>query len=231
MTKVTTGVPGLDKLLNGGIPAGKTVLVSGPAGTGKTTLAAHFIEEGIRRGEPGIFITLEEDRDKLKADLASIGIDMRGFTMLGGNAAELAHWRKRIKAGWQDIITEIEDVVRANRAKRVALDSINGLLMLIDTPSERRAALLDLSNSLGRLGCTGMLTSESHGRDDMSSWGFEEFVVDGVINIMEIRFENYYRHAISVRKMRGTAHDRSIVAAELTNKGLVVYPDEKVICA
>jgi len=229
--RVSSGVPGLDELLNGGIPDGKVVLVTGPAGTGKTTFAAQFVSEGVRRGERGVFVTLEQDREKLKSDLCGVGIDMTGVTFLGGNAAELSHWRKKVKANWPDMIAEVEEVVRERRAKRVVIDSINGLLMLIDSGSERRSALLDLSNALSRLGCTVVMTSETQNTNNLSVWGFEEFVVDGVISIMELNFENYYRHALSVRKMRGTAHDRSIVACALTDSGLIVYPDERVIPA
>jgi circadian clock protein KaiC len=229
MVRVNTGVPGLDKLMGGGIPAGKVVLVAGPAGTGKTTLAAQFVAAGCKKGEPGILVTLDQDRNKLKGDLEMLGIDCSKITFLGGNAVELDRWRRKVKAGWPDLIAELAEVIKAKRAKRVAVDSINGLLLLFDNDADRRMALSGMVNALSELGVTAILTGETHGNGEISWWGFEEFVVDGVISIMELRFENYYRHALAVRKMRGTAHDRGIVSAALTDRGLVVYPDEKVI--
>ena len=76
MKRLTTGTPGLDTLLQGGIPAGRTVLVSGTTGTGKTILGAQFLAAGVAQGEPGVLLSLEQDAGKLKEDLASVAIDV-----------------------------------------------------------------------------------------------------------------------------------------------------------
>jgi len=230
--RISSGIKGLNGMLNGGFIPGSTVLVAGQAGSGKTTFAMQFLYDGARNGEHGLFITLEQDREKLIADMAAIGMNlpkMRGVTIIGGSIGEIMRFRKMVKAWLDDFLSEIQEVVCETKAKRIAIDSINLFLMLFEGEEDKRFALLQLTSLLNRLGCTVMLTCETQDNMSLSWYGFEEFVVDDVITLMNVNLEHYFKHALSVRKMRGSAHDKSIVSYEITPKGLVVYPKDVVM--
>jgi KaiC/GvpD/RAD55 family RecA-like ATPase len=230
--RISSGIKGLNTMLDGGFIPGTTVLVSGQAGSGKTTFAMQFIYDGAKNGEHGLFITLEQDRDKLIADMAAVGMNipkLKGVTIIGGSVGEIMRFRKMVKAKLEDFMDEIQEVVCQTRAKRVAIDSINLFLMLFEAEEDKRFAMLQLISMLNKLGCTLMLTCETQENLSMSWYGFEEFVVDDVITLMNVKLDHYFKHALSVRKMRGSAHDNSIVSYEITPKGLVVYPDDVVI--
>jgi KaiC/GvpD/RAD55 family RecA-like ATPase len=112
-------------------------------------------------------------------------------------------------------------------AKRVVLDSVNLFLMLFDTDPERRRAMFALSKMLTDLGCTSLLTCEVKENTNSLSWyGFEEFVVDGVIVLYSMREKSAFLQGIAVRKMRMVKHRRNIVPYEITDKGLIVYPTQ-----
>jgi KaiC/GvpD/RAD55 family RecA-like ATPase len=233
--RLSTGVRGLNAMTSGGFIPGTTILVSGQAGTGKTTFAMQFIYEGAKAGEPGLFITMEQDKGKLMCDMASVGMDIpkmgKKISIIGGNIGEIMRIRKLVKSNLNDFLAEIEDVVRQNKIRRVALDSMNLFLMLFEEEEDRRYAMLELCYRLNKLSCTTVLTCETKGPEMTSWYGFEDFVVDDVIALMNVRMEHYYKHALSVRKMRGSAHDKSIVAYEITPKGVVVNSEDVVIPA
>ena len=232
--RLSSGVRGMNKMLGGGFIPGTTILVSGPAGSGKTTFAMQFLYEGAKKGERGLFITMEQDKNRLVADMSAVGMNipkMKGITLIGGSVAEVMRYQKMLKANLEDFLTEIEEVVRSKKIKRVCMDSINLFLMLFERDEEKRTAMLALSHLLNKLGCTAILTCETRDNNSLSWYGFEEFVVDDVITLMNIKMEHYFKHALTVRKMRGSAHDKSIVAYDITKNGLVVYPEDVVIPA
>jgi len=233
MKQIKTGTEGLDKLLNGGLPERRNILVSGSAGTGKTILGAQFLKQGVKAGETALHISFEQDEKKLAEDLIQIGIDTDAlektgnFKIIGGPIGALRRAQYKTKAKKQDILGEIEKVVKEQGAKRVVVDSINLFFMLF-APPEKRDALAELCSLLSDKGCTAILTSEvEEGSRKLSAHGFEEFVVDGVIAIYRIAFENTFERAISVVKMRGIPHSKAIRALKISNKGLKVYPDQE----
>jgi len=231
--RVDTGIRGLDQMLNGGLLPGKVILVSGPAGTGKTTFAMHFVFAGTKKGEHGLFITLEQNKKKMTEDMLSVGMDVKGnrkLTIVGGSMADIMRFQKKVKAKPQDFLDEIEEIVKKNNVKRVVIDSSNLFLMLFKDDEERRNALLSLTEMLSCLGCTAVLTSEvKENTKDLSWYGFEEFVVDGVITLTnDVSYDKYYKNAIAVRKMRGTAHDKSVVEYKITDKGVIVFPESAI---
>jgi len=232
--RVRTGISGLDKMLRGGFLRGRNILVSGPAGTGKTTLAMQFVYNGVMRyRESGLYVTLEESKDKIYEDMKKFGMDLKKaertgrFLLIGGPIASITSYMEHVDAKVNHIIKEIEEVIKEKKIKRVAIDSINLFTMLLKDQKERRTALAALGNMLSSLGCTSILTSETkEGSMDLSRYGMEEFVVDGVLVLYLVRQGSQFAPGIVIRKMRGTDHEKEIKLYRITDKGIVVYPDE-----
>jgi len=81
--KVATGIPGFDQVAMGGLPARRATVVAGQAGSATTVFAAQFLAEGVRRGAPGVFVTLEEPAPDLRANLRILGVDVAGWESSG----------------------------------------------------------------------------------------------------------------------------------------------------
>ena len=231
--RVKTGIEGLDLMLKGGFLKGRNILLSGPSGSGKSTLALQFVYEGSFNGEKTLYVTLEENKEKLTEDMKKLGFDLESLrdnenlVLLGGPIAKLTTTMKKVDADIYNIIGEIEEIVKEKNITRVVIDSINLLTMLVDEESERRKSLAALSNTLSSLGCTSILISETEeGTMKLSRYGIEEFIVDGVVVLYLVRQGSRFVPGIVIRKMRGSDHDKEIRVFKITNKGIIVYPQE-----
>ena len=232
--RIKTAIEGLDVMLKGGFLPSRNILLSGPCGSGKTILAMHFVYNGAMHfNEPGLFVTLEESKQKIYQDMAKFGMDLKkaeasgNFILIGGPVASLRTHMSKVDADIKDIIEEIEEIIKEKGIKRVAIDSINLLTMLLDEDAEKRKALASLCNTLSSLGCTSILTSETReGSMALSRYGIEEFVVDGVVVLYLVRQGSSFVPGITIRKMRGSSHDKEIRVYKITDKGIVVYPTE-----
>lgn len=232
--KIKTGMPGLDKMLKGGFLSGRNILLSGPCGSGKTTIAMQFIHNGASKyNEQGLYVTLEETKEKIYADMLKFGFDLKKLEkknklmVIGGPVAKIGSYMKKVDAQLHNIINEIVEIVKEKKIKRVVIDSINLLTMLLKNESEMRLVLASLCNSLSSLGCTTILLSETpEGSMLLSHYGIEEFIVDGVLVLYLVRQGSRFVPGICVRKMRGSDHDKEIKVYKITNKGVLVYPEE-----
>ena len=234
LQRVKTGIEGLDKMLNGGFIRGRVILLSGPAGTGKSTIAMQYVYNGATRyNEPSLYVTLEEARDKIIENMSQFGFDLKKaeqskkFLLIGGAIADLRLGMLKSNASYKHLINEICEIVKERKIKRVVIDSINLFLMLMESEEEKRIALATLSNKLSKLGCTTIFTSETkEGTMELSRHGIEEFVVDGVIMLYLVRKHSTFVPGIAIRKMRGTDHDREIKYFKISKEGIIVYPEE-----
>jgi len=224
--RVKTGIPGLDDLVKGGFPKSSTVLVTGGPGTGKTILSAQFVVRGAEKyKEPGIFISLEEEPERIVMNLESsfnwplkVLLKKKMITIIRAELYDFAKLRLMIE----------EEVEKLN-AKRLVLDPGTVIGMFFEKELEIRRAFLELNRLLKRLDCTTLLTCEvPEGREALSAFGVEEFTSDGIIVLHCLREKNVFVRALSVRKMRATDHDMGIHPIKITNDGIIVFPREQV---
>lgn len=222
--KVSTGIPSLDKILEGGFNRGDTILVAGQPGAGKTTLGLQFLYDGATKyGEKGIYVSFIESVDKLKRDALKLGWDFEKlmkekkvrFLDLIQTISE-----KGAEANLAFVMTELEHL----GAKRVVIDSLSAMTAYFETKANARAFIGMLNKFLEKAGCTSILLVEMPwGKSEIGS-GFEEFLADGLI-VLESTIDRFrVRRMLFVPKMRSCNHDLSCYDFFLSNEGITVSP-------
>ncbi len=223
MKRISTGINGLDNLLEGGIPEKSLILLSGTSGTGKTVFSLQFLYNASKY-EPGIFVSFEEDISKIKEMAEVFGWDIDRYE----NENRLRFLRYdpfRI----EDILEVIENNIREIGAKRVVIDSVSAIGLYMRDPPEIRRMILQISNVLRKNNCTAILTCDIlSGKGTLSRFGVEEFVVDGVILLHNFLEHNEYKRALSIWKMPSTNHSRRIHPYNITKNGFIVSTKETV---
>jgi len=217
-----TGVPGLDELLQGGIPMGRTVIVSGVSGTGKTTAALQFLVTGALRGERGILFSVEESADRLRYIAASFGWDLA--------ALEAQGLLRIIYVPQTDIsldrdLEEMSNQLEAFRPQRFVVDSFSVFLYRVEDAATQREKTYLLSTLVQRLGAVGILISDvpadQPGR--VSRFGVEETVADGTIVLSSEMVNLQRRRYLEIIKMRAANHVTGRHRMEISDRGLHVF--------
>ena len=241
MNRVKTGITGLDELIEGGFPQGRSVLVSGACGTGKTILSMQYIYMGAKElSEPGIYVTLDERPDLIREDVIRFGWDLKKLEeqnmlqIVDGSIAKLGMPSEEEFAlpvtGFDvdKLLLEVMRVIKRIGAKRVVIDSIPALGLNFDNPNEIRKAVLKLSYMLMRSGVTSILTSEvQEGTNTFGKYGVEEYVVDGVLVMHYMGVGTQSNRTLHIRKMRATNHSEDLHPMEITEKGIKIHKIEE----
>jgi circadian clock protein KaiC len=210
-------------MLNGGIPEGDSVLVAGPAGSGKTLFAQHFIAHGIRAGEPGVMVTFEEHPDQYQRRAKQMGADLE--QMITQDKLRIIYLRP-VDLSVDETLQEIQDSVRLVGAKRVSIDSLSGFeLALAPTFREDfRESLHRLVGALTGLGVTVLMTVEVV--SSFTSLEFTQhlvsFLTDEIILLRYVEIDGKLKKMIAVVKMRGSQHSKELREYEVTADGLKI---------
>jgi circadian clock protein KaiC len=217
--RLKTGVPGLDKLMNGGIPRGYSVLVAGPSGSGKTLLSNQFIAEGIKQGESAV-VAVYEKRPNEYLQTNPRGEALRKLIRQG--KLEILYMRP-LDLSIDETVMELRDAVKRIGANRVVLDSLSGLeLALAPTFREDfRESLYRVIGGLTNLGVTVMSTVEladSYVDLPLSPQRIA-FLADAIIIHRYIEIEGELRRAMAVVKLRGSQHSKELREYEITPDG------------
>ncbi|MBI1973947.1 AAA family ATPase [Candidatus Micrarchaeota archaeon] len=222
--RIKSGVPGFDKLVEGGLPRRSSILVSGTSGTGKSTFCSQFAINGAKNGENALVIQLEQERDEVLLDWENFGWDVDKYI----KSEKLAILKPQFHSV-ESMLTQIEDVVRSLKVKRVVLDSSSVLGFYSHDKMQVRQNMLSVFRALKQLGCTSLVVTESEeGTHHISTYGVEEYLADGVVVLYYIPQENQFFRAISVRKMRRTSHSQKLHPVRIESDGIHVYPDQPV---
>jgi circadian clock protein KaiC len=236
IARIPSGIHGLDEITGGGLPAERLTLVTGTSGAGKTVFSAQYLAAGVRRGEPGVFVTFEERPEGTRRNLRSLGIHIEEWE------AE-DKWRfvnasprfdePLIVAGLFDLaslILRVRTAVEQIGAKRVAIDSVGALITQFSEPGPARESLFQLGYQLEAAGATSVITAERvEDYGPVSRLGFEEFLADNVIVLRNGLENEKRRRTIEVLKLRGGTHQRGEhLFTVVPGTGIVVVPHEEI---
>ncbi|MEQ1507133.1 MAG: ATPase domain-containing protein [Myxococcota bacterium] len=217
-----TGIGKLDELLGEGIPLGSSLLVAGVAGTGKTVLLMEFLYRGAVRGERGIVFTFEETAERLRAAANGLGWDLD---------REIARGMLEIVFIPQpDILVEghllmMQERAEAMGARRIAIDSISVFLHKVKDPQVAREKVFQLCSIVQNIQAVGLFATDiPYGAGQLSRFGVEETVVDGVILLSSTEEGLSRQRYIEIYKLRNTAHLKGRHGMEIGAGGISIFP-------
>ncbi|WP_190822678.1 circadian clock protein KaiC [Saccharopolyspora pogona] len=230
--RLPTGISGLDQVALGGLPAGRSTLVTGTTGSGKTLFAVEFLARGVLGfDEPGIFVTFEEPAADVRRNAASLGFPIQRWESEGKWAfvdasADLEETSTVGGYDFSALVARIEHAVRQIGARRVSLDSLGAIFTRFTGIGIVRHELFRIACSLEALGVTSVLTAERAAEHDgVSRYGVEEFVLNNVIILRNVLHQEKRRRTIEIVKFRGAPHRTGewLFAID-PQEGIVVMP-------
>ncbi|MFP4407411.1 MAG: ATPase domain-containing protein [Spirochaetaceae bacterium] len=226
--RLSTGVPGLDKVLHGGLPEGRIYLVHGQAGTGKTTLGMQYLMAGAAAGKRCLGITLLQTLSELEDIVLSHdwNIDGTVLTELPREVRDSAALGQTVFEPADVELPEVTNAILAAIEKHqpdcLFIDSLSELSVLVDTRFQLRRELLRLKQHLDSIVCTTLLSAGPSGDIEFGSLAT---LVHGVIGLeMQAPVFGRPRRRVLVSKMRGMEFHAGYHDADLITGGLVVYP-------
>jgi circadian clock protein KaiC len=218
--RLSTGIAGLDEMMGGGIPAGDSVVLAGPTGTGKTTFAMKFVAAGLRAGETAVIAIFEEHPDVYLERARSLETNLSDA--LRDDRLRIIYLRP-LDLSVDETLAEIRKSVEAIGATRVVIDSISGFEMAL-APSFRedfRESLYRLIGALTGLGVTMFSTVEVAGNEGLRLTGYQvSFLTDDILSQRYVEIEGELRKALVVVKMRGSNHSREFRLYEISTTGV-----------
>lgn len=229
LRKCPTGIQGFDEVTFGGLPRGRTALVCGAAGCGKTLLAMQFLVNGaVLYNEPGVFMSFEENESELAENFASLGIDLNGLIAQKKLSIDYVHMEKSeiAETGEYDLeglFIRLDYAIKAIGAKRVVLDTIEALFSGLANTSILRAELRRLFRWLKARGVTAIVTGEQ-GTGTLTRHGIEEYVSDCVISLDHNVVEQISTRRLRVVKYRGSVHGTNEYPFLIDEHGLCIMP-------
>ena len=226
--RASTGIPGLDDVLGGGLPSRHIYLVEGDPGSGKTTLGLHFLLDGVRRDEKGLYVTLSETASELRTVAASHGWDLAGIELfelvssegLSPDLEQSILHPSQIELG--ETVRGVIAAVERLQPQRVVFDSLSEMRLLAQDPLRYRRQVLALKKFFADQGCTVMLLDDRSSRDTDQQL---HSIAHGVINL-EQAVDQYgpERRRLRVLKMRGIRFRGGEHDFVLDTGGLAVFP-------
>ncbi len=230
--RIRTGIQGFDNIVQGGLIPNRVYIIAGPPGAGKTTFGVHFLVQGAKEGERGLYVSLTEDPRNIIEDMATYSFNLKRYT-LGGlvlfvdmgplsiqymNALKN---RENIKSTYaEEVFKKISALVQLKGVRRIVIDSVLTLKYGSRTVEDQNREIARFFRSLKDLKATTLILSEM---TDLSNYSPEHYMAHGVIFLHNFLNGNTMTRALQVIKMRGTKHDCDMHKMEISSDGIRVF--------
>jgi KaiC/GvpD/RAD55 family RecA-like ATPase len=210
--RVSSGVSGLDALVGEGLPAGRLYVLSGPPGSGKTTVSTQFLVEGVRQGENCLFVSMHESRADIVEDMSryefgfdrAIGTDQLTFVDVFSSEGKRLFRPPGKHRDASSLVNRLTGFIDSNGIERVVIDSTMLLEHFLD---DAESSTIQFLTSLKRTDATVVLISEM---TDPAAYADEHYLAHGVIFLHNFLEDGGMQRGIQVLKMRGTPIDTDI---------------------
>jgi circadian clock protein KaiC len=229
--KNRTMIEGFDEMSHGGLPMGRTTLVSGTSGTGKTLLAIQFLYNGIKYFDyPGLFVTFEESPQDIITNAYSFGWDLaklidEGKLFILDASPDPEGQEVAGNFDLSALIERIQYAITKYKAKLVSIDSVTAIFQQYDAASVVRREIFRLVARLKKLQVTSIMTTErTEEYGGVARFGVEEFVSDNVVIVRNVLEGEKRRRTIEILKLRGTTHMKGEYPFTVTNDGVNIFP-------
>jgi circadian clock protein KaiC len=229
LAKTPTGIEGLDQVTGGGLPSGRTSLICGGPGCGKTILGMEFLVQGASRyGEPGLFVGFEETPDELAQNVASLGFDIdrlveKNLLAIDQIQVDRSEIEEVGEYTLEGLFVRLDAAINAIGAKRLVIDTLETLFTGFANQTILRAELARLFRWLKNRGVTAIVTAE-RGDGLLTRHGLEEYVSDCVIMLDHRTLAESATRRLRVVKYRGSSHGTNDYPFLIDKNGISVLP-------
>ena len=215
--RVSSGIAALDDALEDGYWPGSTTLIAGPSGAGKSLMGLHFVFAGAAQDEPGVFVTLQENRPQLARVIGRFGwtIDHPNVTIMDRSPVDLYV---------DELVYELLDQIQEAGARRLVVDSLNDLIVATPDPMRLREFLYSLVQRCARLGVSLMFTYETAELfriTRLSELGMSH-IADNVVLLQHVQDGSQMRRALTVLKSRGSMNSAVISEFTISTEGITL---------
>jgi circadian clock protein KaiC len=212
--RLSVGIDEIDDMLGGGLPAGDSVLVDGPSGTGKSVLAAHFIAEGGQQHEPGLVVLLEEQPARFVARADAFGLEFG--QLVADGTVELISLRGRDRS-WDELVAQIHGAVLETGARRVVVDSLSSLQLAVASSLSLPEALKRLMEPMTSTGVTVWVNGASAEAGGSAALGY---LFDDLISLRHVERHGRLSKLVTVVKMRSSRHSSELRIYDVGERGV-----------
>ena len=217
--RISTGITGLDEMLDGGVWRGSTTLLGGPSGAGKTTIALQFALEGARQGEPTLYMNFQENPSQLMRTIRNLGVNLEGAQAQGLDLV----YASPVELQIDSIIVDMFRRIQQRRVRRLVIDALGDLASAATDPQRLHDYLYALVQHFAVSGITSVLNFETTG-NTIAGNGVQNavsYLSDNVL-LLTVEGEERTRRSLRILKTRGSAHDARVREVEISPTGLRV---------
>lgn len=221
--RLSTGIPALDEMMNGGIPRGTTTLLSGPAGSGKTIISLCFAHAGLINNESTIFITFEENPQQIISGAIGMKLNIQQYVRSG---QLLIIHKSPMELDIDELIHYIQNLVSNNQVTRLVIDSISSFELGIQDKIKYTNYIWAISDFFKAQGVTLFLTHELFNPSrisELSKHGIS-YIADNLVQLIHRESHYEIRRFLRVVKMRGSAHVTGLQEFSINENGLSLGP-------